>query len=170
MRRGISFTAGMAALAAAVFFLSFSHLACKSCWAFNEAPDLAKRVASGKLPPVDRRLPPSPAVVIPVDRPGHYGGVWRRAYTGLSDLVGMRRVLYDPLVRWSPDLKVVPNLAEKWEIDPTGRVFTFHLVKGVRWSDGAPFTTDDIMFYFDDIVFNKELTPSIPRWRPCMSI
>ncbi|MGB6064485.1 MAG: ABC transporter substrate-binding protein [Desulfomonilaceae bacterium] len=164
MRRGISFTAGMAALAAAVFFLSFSQLACKSCWAFNEAPGLAKKVASGELPPVNQRLPPSPAIVIPVDRPGHYGGVWRRAYTGLSDLVGLRRILYDPLVRWSPDLKIIPNLAEKWEVDNSGRIFTFHLVKGVRWSDGAPFTADDIMFYFEDIVFNKELTPSIPKW------
>ncbi len=164
MRRGISFTVGMAALAAAVFFLSFSQPACKSCWAFNEAPGLAKKVASGELPPVDKRLPAAPAVVTPVDRPGHYGGVWRRAYTGLSDLVGLRRILYDPLVRWSPDLKIVPNLAEKWEVDETGRTFTFHLVKGVRWSDGAPFTADDIMFYFDDIVFNKELTPSIPKW------
>ncbi len=164
MQRSVRFMAGVAALAAMRYFLYLMHFACSSCWAFNEAPALAARVASGELPPVDQRLPPSPAVVPPVDRPGTYGGVWRRAYTGLSDLVGLRRVLYDPLVRWSPDLKVVPNLAEKWETDEKGSVFTFHLVKGVRWSDGAPFTADDIMFYFEDILFNKEVTPSMPKW------
>jgi peptide/nickel transport system substrate-binding protein len=154
----------VAALAATISFLFLLPFACGSSWAFNEAPMLAPRVESGKLPPVDRRLPPSPVVVTPVDRTGNYGGVWRRAYTGLSDLVGLRRVLYDPLVRWTPDLKVAPNLAEKWEADETGRVFTFHLVKGVRWSDGAPFTADDIMFFFEDILFNKEVTPSMPQW------
>lgn len=164
MRQRIRFMSGIAASAATVSFLCFMYFARGSCWAFNEAPVLSPKVASGELPPVDQRLPPSPVVVTPVDRTGTYGGDWRRAYTNLSDLVGLRRVLYDPLVRWSPDLKIVPNLAEKWEADETGRVFTFHLVKGVRWSDGAPFTADDIIFYFEDILFNKEVTASMPQW------
>jgi peptide/nickel transport system substrate-binding protein len=163
MQVGIRFWVA-AAIVVAVSSLGLVHLACDDCWAFNEAPALAKKVASGELPPVDQRLPPSPAVVTPVDRPGIYGGVWRRAYTGLSDLVGLRRVLYDPLVRWTPDLKIAPNLAEKWEADEKGLVFTFHLVKGVRWSDGAPFTADDIMFCLEDILFDKEVTPSVPKW------
>ncbi len=164
MQQSVRFMCRMAALAATVSFLCLMHFACGYCWAFNEAPVLAPRVASGELPPADQRLPASPVVVTPVDRPGTYGGVWRRAYTGLSDLVGLRRVLYDPLLRWSPDLKIVPNLAEKWEADEKGRVFTFHLLKGVRWSDGVPFTADDIMFYFEDILFNKDVTPSMPKW------
>ncbi|HTY22172.1 MAG TPA: ABC transporter substrate-binding protein [Desulfomonilaceae bacterium] len=137
--------------------------ACKS-WAFNEAPVLSKQVKDGTLPPVDKRLPESPVVVKPVDKPGFYGGTWRRAYLGLADLVGVRRILYDPLVRWSPEYKIEPNLAWKWDIDPEGRSFTFYLVKGVRWSDGEPFTADDIVFYFDDIIYDKELTPSVPMW------
>jgi ABC-type transport system substrate-binding protein len=133
-------------------------------WAFNEAPALAKMVKDGSLPSVDKRLPEAPVVVKPWDKPGSYGGTWRRAYLGLSDLVGARRIVYDPLVRWSPTMQVEPNLAWKWDIDPEGRIFTFHLIKGVKWSDGAPFTADDILFYFEDILFNKELTPSIPMW------
>ena len=113
MQQRVRFTAGVAALAATVSILSLMHFGCGPCLAFNEAPVLAPRVASGELPPVDQRLPASPVVVTPVDRPGTYGGVWRRAYTGLSDLVGLRRILYDPLVRWSPDLKIVPNLGRK---------------------------------------------------------
>ncbi len=132
--------------------------------AFNESPNLAKLVRDGRLPAVDQRLPQAPLVVKPVDQVGLYGGEWRRAYTGLSDLVGVRRVLYDPLVRWTPDYKIAPNLAKKWEVDETGRVFTFHLVEGVKWSDGAPFTTDDILFYFEDILLNPELTSTPPNW------
>jgi len=132
--------------------------------AFNEAPMLAALVQAGKLPPIEKRLPSAPVTLTPIERPGVYGGTWRRAYTGLSDLVGARRILYDPLVRWSPDYKIMPNLAQKWEIDDKGQSFTFHLVKGVRWSDGEPFTADDILFYFEDVILNKELTTSIPRW------
>jgi ABC-type transport system substrate-binding protein len=148
----------------AATLMLFPQLSDSTASAFNEAPSLAKLVKAGKLDPVDKRLPTKPVVVKPIEKPGVYGGTWRRAYTGLSDLVGVRRILYDPLVRWSPDYRVVPNLATKWEIGGNGKVFTFHLAKGVRWSDGAPFTVDDILFYFDDILFNKELTPSIPKW------
>jgi peptide/nickel transport system substrate-binding protein len=132
--------------------------------AFNEVPFFSKAVNSGDLPPVEKRLPPVPVVVKTIDRTGNYGGIWRRAYTGMSDLVGVRRVLYEPLVRWNSKFEVEPNLAESWEIDDEGRVYTFHLVKGVRWSDGEPFTADDIMFYFDDILLNKELTVAMPNW------
>ena len=133
-------------------------------YAFNEVPFFSKTVNSGDLPSVEKRLPPTPVIVKPIDHTGNHGGNWRRAYTGMSDLVGVRRILYEPLVRWNPEFEVEPNLAESWEVDDTGRVYTFHLVKGVRWSDGEPFTADDVMFYFDDILFDKELTVTIPNW------
>jgi len=155
---------GIAAVAAAGALLAIVSIFCSSLYAFSEAPALAEKVKAGSLPTVDKRLPADPVVVKPVDRPGTFGGTWRRAYTGLSDLVGARRIVYDPLVRWSPDYKVVPNLATKWEVSEKGRVFTFHLVKGVRWSDGEPFTADDILFYMEDILMNKELTPAAPKW------
>ncbi|MDQ7781958.1 MAG: ABC transporter substrate-binding protein [Desulfomonilaceae bacterium] len=154
----------VAVSATAVIFILTLGAVGSEIRAFSEAPMLAEKVKEGKLPPVEKRLPSSPVVVKPLERPGEYGGMWRRAYTGLSDLVGARRLVYDPLVRWSPDYKILPNLAEKWDIGDNGRTFTFHLVKGVRWSDGEPFTADDIMFYFDDVLFNTELTSTIPRW------
>ena len=150
--------------AAAVLMAFLCGVVVGPVWAFKEAPMLAAMVKEGKLPPVDKRLPSKPMVVKPLQKVGTYGGQWRRAYKGISDLVGARRILYDPLVRWSPDFKVLPNLAEKWEISDNGKSYTFHLVKGVKWSDGVPFTADDILFYFDDILFNKELTPAVPKW------
>lgn len=131
---------------------------------FKESPALSDLVKKGELPSIDKRLPKEPVVVKPFDKPGNYGGTWRRAYTGLSDLVGARRVIYDPLVRWSPEYKIIPNLARKWDVDAEGRTFTFHLVEGVKWSDGQPFTADDLMFYFEDILLNKDITPTIPSW------
>jgi len=162
MRKWVALT--VASLSLAVALSLVGAVFCGNLWAFNEAPMLAKLVKEGKLPPVDKRLPSEPAIVKPIEMPGTYGGQWRRAYTGLSDLVGVTRILYDPLVRWSPDYKVQPNLASKWEVEQDGKVFTFHLVKGVRWSDGQPFTADDIMFFVEDILADKELTPTIPKW------
>lgn len=48
--------------------------------------------------------------------------------------------------------EVVPALAKSWEISPDRKVYTFHLRKGLRWSDGKPLTADDIIFSFDAIM------------------
>ena len=72
-------------------------------YAFNEVPFFSKTVNSGDLPSVEKRLPPTPVIVKPIDHTGNHGGNWRRAYTGMSDLVGVRRILYEPLVRWNPE-------------------------------------------------------------------
>jgi peptide/nickel transport system substrate-binding protein len=162
MSKRVGFSGPIVAVATALCLFAGVFVGAAS--AFNESPRLAKQAKEGKLPTIEKRLPPNPVVVTPVEKPGVYGGKWRRAYKGLSDLVGARRILYDPLVRWTPDFKIAPNLAVKWDIEESGRVFTFHLVKGARWSDGAPFTADDIMFYFEDILGNKELSSSVPKW------
>src|SRR5262245_166212 len=70
---------------------------------FSEAPLLAEQVKAGKLPPVEQRLPANPLVVPVVERTGQYGGVWRRAFLGPADANNYVRVVYDALVRFSPD-------------------------------------------------------------------
>ena len=45
-------------------------------------------------------------------------------------------------------------------ISDDGKVFTFHLREGMKWSDGEPFTTEDFMFWYEDVYGNKELTPT----------
>jgi peptide/nickel transport system substrate-binding protein len=139
-------------------------LLAQTAFAFGESPMLAELARKKELPPVEKRLPPTPVVVKPVEAPGVHGGTWRRAYLGISDLSAVRKILYEPLVRWTPEYGIHPNLAEKWTIENDGRAFTFSLVKGVNWSDGKPFTAEDILFYCEDIAFNKELTPSPPSW------
>jgi len=56
--------------------------------------------------------------------------------------------VFNGLVRYDKDLKLEPELAESWEISPDGKRITFHLRKGVKWHDGAPFTSDDVMFTY----------------------
>jgi peptide/nickel transport system substrate-binding protein len=56
--------------------------------------------------------------------------------------------VFNGLVRYDKDLKLEGELAESWEVSPDGRKITFHLRKGVKWQDGAPFTSDDVMFTY----------------------
>lgn len=131
---------------------------------FDEAPMLAELVKQGKLPPLKERLPKEPAVVEVVEEIGKYGGNWRRAYTGAGDTPGFQKIIAESLVIWNHDgTKVLPNLARKWDIKDM-KEFTFYLRQGVKWSDGNPFTADDILFWYEDIALNKDLTPVFPAW------
>jgi peptide/nickel transport system substrate-binding protein len=57
--------------------------------------------------------------------------------------------------------KVLPNLATRWEIGDGGRAYTFWLRRGVRWSDGQPFSADDLVFWYEDVLKHPELTPVV---------
>ena len=56
--------------------------------------------------------------------------------------------------------KLVPNLAKAWSVSADGRVTTLSLRKGMKWSDGAPFTADDFAFWYEEIYKNKDLVPT----------
>lgn len=132
---------------------------------FNEVPSLAELVKQGKLPPVEKRLPEEPAVVEPVEEIGQYGGTWRRAALSPTDTMIHQRLGYEPMVRWARDGKtIIPNLCISWKVGEGGRTYTFYLRKGLNWSDGKPFTADDIMYWYNDEALNKELTPIFPAW------
>jgi peptide/nickel transport system substrate-binding protein len=132
---------------------------------YKEAPQLAADAKAGKLPVVDKRLPDNPLVVKPVESVGVYGGTWRMVAKGITDTTIGARFGYDPIVRWDTDGKtIIPGVAERWTASADGKVFTFYLRKGMKFSDGQPVTTNDIKFYFEDILGNKELTPTFPSW------
>src|SRR3984957_1164398 len=132
---------------------------------FQEAPALAEQVKAGKLPPVEQRLPEQPLMVPVVEKVGEYGGVWRRAFLGPADANNYVRVVYDGLFRFSPNgADIEPKLALGAKSSPDFKVWTILLRKGARWSDGQPFTADDIVFWYKDVLLNKDLTPSVPTW------
>ena len=129
---------------------------------FKEAPQLAALVKEGKLPPVAQRLPVEPLVIKPLEATGKYGGTWRRAFIGPSDGENGNRIMAsDKLLFWDyTGAKIVPSVAKGYEMSADGKVFTLFLRKGMRWSDGAPFTADDFVFWFEDIYNNKDVVPA----------
>ncbi len=127
---------------------------------YAEAPQLKAQVDSGALPAVEERLPENPLVVLPVKSVGEYGGTWYRGWTGIKDFHCFGRLVYDTMLRWprDPADPVQPGLAEKWEWSDGGKTLTLYLRKGLKWSDGEPFTVDDIIFWWDDIENDTNIT------------
>ena len=128
---------------------------------FKEAPMLSDLVKAGKLPPVQERIGQDPLVVKPLHEIGKYGGTWRRGFTGPFDTSnGHRAAQNDKLLYWDyTGTKIVPNIARAWKVSPDGKVTTLALRRGMKWSDGAPFTADDFMFWYQDMYLNQELIP-----------
>ncbi len=120
-------------------------------WPQNEAPVLKPLVESGALPPVAERVGPEPLVLRRVDGIGTYGGTWIRVANSPSDVSVIDwRLSYATLVRWSPlGYPIVPHLAKSWEANADLTEWTFHIRRGVRWSDGEPFTADDILYWWE---------------------
>ncbi|HRW08597.1 MAG TPA: ABC transporter substrate-binding protein [Caldilineaceae bacterium] len=128
-----------------------------TCDAYNESPMLADRVAAGELPAVAERLPVHPVVVEPAEQIGMYGGEYLGIYSG-SRLAEFRQYGYENLVRWNVEgTEVIPNIAESWEVSEDGTTYTFTLREGLRWSDGEPFTSADILFWWEQVETNPEI-------------
>ncbi len=130
---------------------------------YSEAPMLAEKVAAGELPPVAERLPENPRVVEPLDSVGVYGGIWNRAWRGVNDFHAFGRITYDPVLRWprDPADAVQPGLAESWEFSEDGTALTLHFRAGLKWSDGEPFTVDDVIFWWEAIETDTNITAAV---------
>jgi len=130
---------------------------------YKEAPMLAAKVAAGELPPVEERLPENPRVVEPLESIGEYGGIWNRAWRGVNDFHCFGRVNYDPVLRWprNPSDPVQPGLAERWEWNEDGTELTLFFRKGLKWSDGEPWTVDDVLFWWEAIETDTNITAAI---------
>jgi len=135
---------------------------------------LAERVKAGQLPAVDQRVPQSPCVGV-LDIPaswikpeiGKYGGTLRMVdYVAGHWGLDFRWVQWEPWLHtegltYDPD-HVYGNVMKSFEMSPDYKTFTFHMREGMKFSDGSPFTTEDIRFWYEDILLNDKLTPSIP--------
>ncbi|MBY8975253.1 ABC transporter substrate-binding protein [Rhodobacteraceae bacterium NNCM2] len=111
------------------------------------------------LPPLAERLPAEPLVIAPYDSIGTYGGTLdvlsNATEAGTSDFLSVRHVNF---VRYSDDLKtIVPNIAKSWEWNDDYTQLTFHLREGHKWSDGAPFTSADVKFWYDNLNFDTNV-------------
>lgn len=140
-----------------------------STLAYQESPFLAERVQRGELPPVDQRLPLEPYVVEPIDRIGQYGGTLNLVTlspTGWGD-DHMLMSVFNQIIKPDPHTFLLePHFAKQVDVSDDRTTYTVHFREGVHWSDGEPFTTADIQFWYEHILMNEDLTPVIgPTWR-----
>ncbi|MBM7066800.1 ABC transporter substrate-binding protein [Actibacterium sp. 188UL27-1] len=130
---------------------------------FSENPDIA--VLNGEiqgnpdLPPLAERLPAEPLVIIPYTEVGRYGGTLdalsNATEAGTSDFLSVRHV---NLVRYSDDLEtIVPNIAKNWSWNDDFTELTITLRAGHKWSDGAPFTSEDVRFWLENLALDPEV-------------
>ena len=137
---------------------------------FHESPMLAELVAAGELPPVEERLPDDPVVLQPWEEIGRY--------SPLLQLVGVNGVEETTTIHAAGNMsrlviqsldgrEILPNITSGWETSPDYTSITIHLREGLKWSDGEPFSADDIMFWYESILLNDTLTPTKPAtWSP----
>ncbi|EPX83258.1 ABC-type dipeptide transport system, periplasmic component [Rubellimicrobium thermophilum DSM 16684] len=147
---------------------------------YNEPEFVRAFVEAGLLPPIEERLPKEPLVYLAGNMPdgiGVYGDGLRHVIGGRPEGwnfwagqaygwggidIGMVECLTrtGPLFMVNPeDLQPFPNLARSWEWSEDGMSLTVNLIEGARWSDGDPFDTEDIDFYWNHIVMDPEVTP-----------
>jgi len=118
---------------------------------FNEAPMLRTMVAAGEIPPVEERLPEEPLVIAPAGggEIGKYGGIRYSAgghsWFNATNLGGLA------VAEHSWTYRTYPSVVKGWEIKEEGKVWIIHLRKGLKWSDGYPYTADDLIFWWEDI-------------------
>ena len=128
----------------------------------RQAPMLQEMVEAGELPSLAERLPLEPLVVEPIESIGKYGGTWHRGWRGIKDFHCYGRINYETMLRWprDPADPIQPGLAKSWEWSDGGKALTLHLRKGLKWSDGAPFTVDDIIFWWEAIEIDEDISPA----------
>lgn len=171
--------------------LTYELLARDDLWtykaldSYNEAPFLSEMVADGKLPPVAERLPAEPLVHMAgamSDGVGEYGGVFRHVIGGRPEgwnwlagqhqgWGGINMAVQECLVRVGPLWQVkaeeqsgpLPNLAKSWDWNDDRTQLTLQLMEGVRWSDGDPFDSEDIAFWWNDNVQDDGVASRMPK-------
>ncbi len=140
----------------------FQSLAnCKLSFSGNpDAAAMNKRIRGNPgLPSLADRIPMEPLIVAPYDSIGKYGGTFdmisNATEAGTSDFLAVRHV---NLVRFSDDLAtIVPNIAKGWEWNDDFTQLTFFLRKGHKWSDGHPFTAEDVEYWYEGISLNTNI-------------
>lgn len=67
--------------------------------------------------------------------------------------------VFNGLVKYDKDIRLVGDLAERWDISANGKTFTFHLRTGVKWHDGEEFTAQDCLFTYHKLMDPAVATP-----------
>ncbi len=128
-----------------------------------ETPMFRDMVRSGTLPPIEERAPAEPSIVkLEGDKSvGRSGGDLRMLIGRSRDVRLLVVYGYARLIGYNENLELVPDIAKDIEVE-NDRVFTIHLRKGHKWSDGEPFTSEDFRYWWEDVANNARLSPAGP--------
>ncbi|MEM7029148.1 MAG: ABC transporter substrate-binding protein [Chloroflexota bacterium] len=149
----------------------------KALDSYSEPDWIADLVADGTLPPVEERLPVEPRVILEAGMSsgiGQYGGVWRdfsacptegynrgagqsAGWFGIEAAIFASLLKSGPIYRRSDALEPLPYLAKDWAWSEDGMELTMNLMEGVKWSDGQPFTTEDVLFTWEDMIVDPNV-------------
>lgn len=127
---------------------------------YTGAPFFADAEKAGDLPPVEERLPQVP-LVTEMAAIGRHGGELRTLMSSPKDSRILVAYSYSRLVGYDRNFVLQPDILERFEVEE-GRIFTFHLRPGHKWSNGKDFTTEDFRFWWEDVANNAELFPVGP--------
>ena len=105
--------------------------------------------------------PDEPRVLDNIPELGQRGGEMHTLIGRARDTRLLTTYGYARLVGYDLDYQLVPDLLKSCDVEE-GRIFTLHLRKGHRWSDGHPFTSEDFRFYWEDVANNETLMPTGP--------
>ncbi len=165
MRKLLSVLLALAMIAALSPVFAFAEGA-----AYTEAPLLTAKVEAGTLPALSDRLPTSPNV-LEVAEVGIYGGTWRQAVTtgtfnhAQSHLTGY--LSKNGVIYAQDNATITTGWLESLSNNDDYTVFTFKIRDGLKWSDGVPVTTEDVAFWYNDMLKNTELTPTESYYPDC---
>lgn len=126
---------------------------------FNEPPYLLDKVNSGELPPVEHRLPKNPLVIPPYEQVGSYGGTLTVAATSVNAYNDITHARIPNLFTDNPGVsEVIPDIAEAYELLDDNTRLVIRLREGLKWSDGHPFTAEDILFWYEHEIMHDEIS------------
>jgi peptide/nickel transport system substrate-binding protein len=125
----------------------------------RETPYFQAQVASGKLPPIAQRIPQQAFIdKISNDPKIQPGGQLNILMAKTKDIRHMVVYGYARLMGFDAQHNLHADILHSYTVEE-GRIFTFHLRAGHRWSDGHPFTTEDFRYYWEDVANNENISP-----------
>src|SRR3989344_1464489 len=96
-----------------------------------------------------------------VGQPRHINPILAASNPVDRDLTAL---IFSGLTRYDKNGKIVPDLAERWDILEDGKVYEFHLRPNIFWPDGEPITADDAIFTIQKIQNPAIHNPLLPNW------
>ncbi|GAB2552965.1 ABC transporter substrate-binding protein [Gracilibacillus alcaliphilus] len=131
---------------------------------FSEAPELIELVESGEIPSVEERLPvPEDIMVEQIENSiGQYGGNLVTPWEGADSKWLIGKPTEEALFRFNEaGDDIEPNVAKGYEVNEDATEYIIYLREGMKWSDGEPFTTDDVLFYWEHMLQKETFGKSV---------